>query len=44
MRRLLFTFGLAGFLTISLADMAQAGVFKIPEEGAKAISIEVPDT
>jgi hypothetical protein len=44
MRWLLFAFGLAGLLTVSLAEMAQAGVFKIPEEGAKAISIEVPDT
>src|ERR1700755_2475012 len=26
------------------SGLAQAGVFKIPEEGAKAISIEVPDT
>ncbi len=44
MRRFLFAFGLTGLLTVALAGMAQAGVFKIPEEGAKAISIEVPDT
>lgn len=44
MRRFLFAFGLTGLLTVSLAGLAQAGVFKIPEEGAKAISIEVPDT
>ena len=44
MRRLLFAIGLTGLLTVPLAGLAQAGVFKIPEEGAKAISIEVPDT
>jgi hypothetical protein len=44
MRRLLFAFGLTGLLTVSPADMAQAGVFKIPEEGAKAVTIDVPDT
>jgi hypothetical protein len=44
MRRLLFTIGLMGFLTVSMAGLAQAGVFKIPEEGAKAVTIEVPDT
>jgi hypothetical protein len=44
MRRLLFVIGLTGFLTVFLAGLAQAGVFKIPEEGATAISIEVPDS
>jgi hypothetical protein len=44
MRRLLFAIGLTGFLAVFLAGAAQAGVFKIPEEGATAISIEVPDT
>jgi hypothetical protein len=43
MRRLLFAIGLTGFLTISLAGLAHAGVFKLPEEGTAAISIEVPD-
>lgn len=43
MRRLLFAIGLTGLLAVSLADVAQAGVFKIPEEGATAISIDVPD-
>jgi hypothetical protein len=44
MRRFLFAIGLTGFLTVFLAGLAQAGVFKIPEEGATAISIDVPDS
>jgi hypothetical protein len=44
MRRLLFAIGLTGVLTVALAGLARAGVFKIPEEGAAAISIEVPDS
>lgn len=44
MRRLLFAIGLMGFLTVSLAGLAHAGVFKVPEEGATAVTIEVPDS
>ena len=40
MRRLLLAIG----LTFLAAGVAPAGVFKIPEEGATAISIEVPDS
>jgi len=40
MRRFLLTIG----LMFSVAGIAQAGVFKIPEEAATAISIEVPDS
>ena len=44
MRRVLFAFVLTGLMAVVLADAAQAGVFKIPEEGATAVTIEVPDT
>jgi len=44
MRRLLLAIGLTGLLSVSLAGLAHAGVFKIPEEGATAVTIEVPDT
>ena len=42
MRRLLFAIGLM-VLTVSLTDVVQAGVFKVPEEAATAVTIEVPD-
>jgi hypothetical protein len=44
MRRFLFAVGLAGLLTVSLAGFARAGVFKVPEEAATAVTIEVPDS
>jgi hypothetical protein len=44
MQRLLFAIGLTGLLAVALAGHARAGVFKIPEEGATAISIDVPDS
>jgi len=44
MRRLLFAIGLTGFLTVALAGLARAGVFKVPEEAATAVTIEVPDS
>lgn len=43
MRRLLFAIGLAGALIFSLVALARAEVFKLPEEGATALTIEVPD-
>ena len=43
MRRLLFAIGLAGLSSVALAGLAQAGVFKLPEEGATAVTIEVPE-
>jgi len=48
MRRLLRAVGLTLCVTVLLAGLlvglANAGVFKVPEEGVSAISIEVPDS
>jgi len=43
MRRLVFALGLAGLWAAVFLDIAQAGVFKIPE-AKSAISIDVPDS